>query len=136
MTITRLRPLLLVAAAHLALSGGAGCKDAESEDPDPDDSTAAAPAEAAGGDPVETRAQARAEDHLEATEIEVQGWHCSSCLGLTLSALREESGVSEAAGAFEDSIVVVAHDPEVVGAQDLVGAITELGYGAAIADPR
>jgi len=71
-------------------------------------------------------------DDQRSTIFEVQGMSCGSCVRHVTSALKELDGVAEVEVKLREGRVVVWHDPTRAAPPQLVRALAEVGYPAAL----
>ncbi len=71
-------------------------------------------------------------DQGATAELRVEGMHCGSCVALIEEVLAEQSGVESADVDLESARAVVEYDPGVIGSDQLLAAIAEVGYTAAV----
>ena len=62
-------------------------------------------------------------------ELSVSGMTCGSCAARVEKVLNRQAGVERAGVNFSTERATVVFDPDVVGVEDLVGAVGKIGYG-------
>lgn len=68
---------------------------------------------------------------ISAVTLGISGMHCGSCALLIDDALEDVPGVISTQTSVKGGRTVVELDSEQVGIEDVVAAITQLGYNAA-----
>jgi P-type Cu+ transporter len=69
-------------------------------------------------------------ERLARITIPVTGMTCASCVRRVERTLSEKEGVAEASVNFAAEKASVTYDPTTTNPDDLIGAITDAGYGA------
>jgi copper chaperone len=67
---------------------------------------------------------------MKKTLLRSQELSCPSCVAKIESALKAVAGVTDAKVYFNTGKIEVQHDPQVVGAQELVNVVKSVGYEA------
>lgn len=67
---------------------------------------------------------------IKSTTLRSDEFSCPSCVAKIESKLKGLEGVSDAEVKFSSGRILIDHDPQVVNARDLVGAVKEVGYNA------
>lgn len=67
---------------------------------------------------------------MKKTLLRSQELSCPSCVAKIESALKAVNGVTEAKVHFNTGKIEIQHDPQVVGAGDLVKVVKSVGYEA------
>ena len=68
------------------------------------------------------------------TRFVTTGLHCPSCSMLIQMDVGALEGVQSATADHRSGIAEVTYDPNLISAEDIIGAIVALGYGAEPAD--
>ena len=89
------------------------------------------PEEALGPDDAEPADSTDQFDDAETTYLTVDGMHCSTCEVFLESVARDCAGVHAADASYAAETVKVVYDPETAETDDVVDAISGLGYAAA-----
>ena len=71
----------------------------------------------------------------EAIRIPVTGMTCAACQSRVQRTLQKQSGVADASVNLMMQNATITFDPQAVSPQQLVEAIRDSGYGAALASP-
>jgi copper ion binding protein len=69
---------------------------------------------------------------MQTTRLKVEGMTCTHCVQAVEKALRNQPGVRNATVHLDSGAADVEYDPSAVAAEQLIAAIQEEGYSAAI----
>ena len=69
---------------------------------------------------------------VETVELAIEGMHCGSCSALIEETLSEQPGVLDASVDLDAARAVIRFDRNLLGANDLCGLVSGVGYEATV----
>ncbi|KAH6559807.1 hypothetical protein BASA60_000455 [Batrachochytrium salamandrivorans] len=73
---------------------------------------------------------------ISRTFFRVEGMTCTSCVTSIENALRKQLGVHSSAVNLMTKQAIIEHNPAIIGARDLIGFVSDIGFEATLLDSR